>query len=99
MQVEVIRWLDTGMALAEGWKKAGFYASQANLTRMEVVTVGLLVYEDDDVVVVANSYDREHDAYVNAQVVAKVAIISRATPLLHEDVTLLTGLRTVEQAA
>lgn len=92
MQVDIIRWLDTGLAISEGWKRPEHYASQARTGRMEVVSAGLLVYEDDDVVVVANSYDPELDQFVNAQVIAKVAILSRATPLFDDDVRLLTGM-------
>lgn len=75
---EAVRWLDTGMAIAEGWKDAAYIRSQAKVGRMEVLSVGLLVFEDDDVVVLANSYDREHDAFHNAQVIAKAGILSRS---------------------
>jgi hypothetical protein len=99
MQVDVIRWLDTGMAVAEGWKSPDYYASQAKTARMEVISVGLLVYEDDDVVVLCTSYDREHDAYVNGQVIAKAGILTRGTMAWDGDVRLITGLPAIQEAA
>lgn len=92
MQVELIRWLDTGLAIAEGWKTPDWYASQAATRRMEVLSVGFLVHEDDDVIVLAQSYDPEHNQYVNAEVIAKQGIITRGTPMFDGDIRLLAQM-------
>lgn len=97
MQVELIRWLDTGLAVADGWQDVDYYKREGKCS--EVVSSGLLVFEDDDRVILANSYDPDHDTYVNAMVISKSAIITRATPTFDEDIRLLLGMKTDKVAA
>ena len=97
MQVDIIRWLDTGLAGSDGWKDKAFYMREGKCS--EVISAGLLVHEDEEVVIVANSYDPDNDLYVNAQVIAKSAIISRGTPCFDGDIRLLTGLPAERVAA
>ena len=57
MGLEVIRWRDSGMHLASEEWTSMTRVFQAVITGMEVTTVGMLVHEDDDVVILGLSID------------------------------------------
>lgn len=77
MTVEVIKWLDSGLSIADGWQTIEFYREAGRLDRMYAYTVGMVFHEDEDVVLVAQTYDPKHDTYINAQAIAKANITDR----------------------
>lgn len=90
MKVELVEWLDSGLSLHEGWATKEVYLAKAGLDRMAALSAGFVMHEDDDQLILALSYDAEHDTYFSAQVIAKSAIVRRET---------MGGLSVVRQAA
>lgn len=78
MRVEVVRWLDSGMALSDGWQSPEWFKERARTESMEVVSVGIPMHEDDEVVVLAATWDPALDQYLNAQVIVKANILARS---------------------
>jgi hypothetical protein len=75
---EAIRWRDSGMQLAnEEWTPIAMLRTRSVASAMEVVTAGLVVHEDDDVVVLGLSIDEPGKAVFGAQVIWKAAILER----------------------
>lgn len=72
-----ITWYDSGMHLDEGWATADKYTEDIDLDRLLVVTVGMLMHEDDDVVVLGLSYDPAHENWYGAQLIMKLNIQKR----------------------
>ena len=78
MGLEVIRWRDSGMHLAsEEWTSITRVRAQAVITGMEVTTVGMLVHEDDDVVILGLSIDETGGTVFGAQAIWKTCILER----------------------
>jgi hypothetical protein len=76
--LELIRWRDSGMHLAsEEWTSITRVCAQAVTSGMEVTTVGMLVHEDDDVVVLGLSIDESGGSVFGAQAILKVCILDR----------------------
>jgi hypothetical protein len=76
--LEVIRWRDSGMHLAsEEWTSITRVRAQAVVSGMEVTTVGMLVHEDDDVVVLGLSVDETGGTVFGAQAILKACILDR----------------------
>jgi len=76
--VEAIRWRDSGMHLAsEEWTPIANLRAQAVISGMEVTTVGVLVHEDDDVVVLGLSVDEVGGTVYGAQAIWKASILER----------------------
>jgi len=69
-------WLDSGMHIDHGWASRETYLEQANLNRMEVVSVGMLMDKADDTVALGFNYDPQHDTWIGAQLIARQNIIS-----------------------
>lgn len=63
------------MHLDLGWAPASRYIEKASegMTN-DVVSVGYLMAADEDIVVLAPTYDRDHDTYYGAQVIAREAV-------------------------
>ena len=77
MNIEYIRWLDSGTHLSDGWMKLEIVQQQAKASLQYVDTVGHVVYEDDEVVVLGLSVDEANDTVFGAQVIAKGNIVQR----------------------
>lgn len=76
--LEVIRWRDSGMHLAsEEWTSITRVRAQVSIAGMEVTTVGMLVHEDDDVVILGLSVDESSDTVFGAQAIWKACILDR----------------------
>jgi hypothetical protein len=69
-----VRWIDSGMHSDYGWAPAEKYIENADLHRMECVTVGIIMHEDEDIIVVALSHDPAHDKWISAQLIHKQSI-------------------------
>jgi hypothetical protein len=76
--VVAVRWLDSGMSLDRGWASRDSYVAQARIGRMIVRSVGYLMHEDEDVVVLALSYDPSGQTFYGAQVIARRSIVERS---------------------
>ena len=72
-----VTWLDSGMHIDHGWAPRSQYIEGVLLDRMHVTTVGMLMAEDEDTVLLGLNYDPAHDAWIGAQVISKGSIISR----------------------
>ena len=79
MNIEYVRWLDSGTHLHDGWMQLEVVQQQAPACLQEVDTVGHVVFEDDDVIVLGLSVDSNNATVFGAQVIAKSCIKHRAT--------------------
>jgi hypothetical protein len=78
MGLEVIRWRDSGMHLAsDEWTSIANLRARAVVSGMEVTTVGMLVHEDDDVVILGLSVDDAGGTVFGAQAIWKACILER----------------------
>ena len=77
MDIEYIRWLDSGTHLSDGWMKLEVVQQQAKASLQYVETVGHVVHEDDEVVVLGLSIDEANSTVFGAQVIAKGNIVQR----------------------
>ncbi len=71
-----IQWIDSGMHVDKGWKSLEDYKTDINISKATVETVGILMHEDEDSLMVGLSYDPTHDAWYGAQWVLKPNIVS-----------------------
>jgi hypothetical protein len=75
---EVIRWRDSGMHLAsDEWTAITRVRAQAVLTGMDVTSAGMLVHEDDDVVILGLSIDETGGTVFGAQAIWEASILER----------------------
>ena len=86
MDIEYVRWLDSGTHLHDGWMQLEVVQQQAKACLQEVETVGHVVFEDDDVIVLGLSVDAVNSTVFGAQVIAKQNIVTRGPLVLHESV-------------
>lgn len=70
-----VTWLDSGVHIDHGWASAEKYCESTGLNGMTVHTVGILMHEDEDTVMVGLSYDPTHDTWFGAQLIARQNII------------------------
>lgn len=76
--IEMVTWTDSGLQMhTDGWSNLDVFVSQAKKWNGVVTTVGTLIYEDENVLVLALSHDKENDAYYGAQLVWKPCVIER----------------------
>jgi hypothetical protein len=76
--IEAIRWRDSGMQLAsDEWTAIASLRARAVISGMEVTTVGVLVHEDDDVVILGLSIDEAAGSVFGAQAIWKASILER----------------------
>ena len=66
------------MSLSNGWDSVKNYAESATAENiMEAETIGYLVFEDEDIVMLAQTLDIGNGQMLNAQVIAKSCISER----------------------
>lgn len=76
--LEAIRWRDSGMQLAsDEWTPITSLRARSAIAGMEVITVGVLVHEDDDVVILGLSIDEAGGSVFGAQAIWKACILER----------------------
>jgi hypothetical protein len=76
--LEVIRWRDSGMHLAsDEWTPITDLRARSAVSGMEVTTVGMLVHEDEHVVVLGLSIDQTNGSVFGAQAIWKMCILER----------------------
>lgn len=76
-KVERVVWTDSGMFIDEGWASLSVYRSAAERWHGDVVTIGQPIYEDDRVLVLGLSHDRQTNNWYGAQLIAKQCIKER----------------------
>ncbi len=74
---EKVTWTDSGLQMTPGWADLSVYESAAREWTGTVTTIGMPIYEDDNVLVLGLSYDAENDNYYGAQLIAKNCVRSR----------------------
>ncbi len=70
-----IDWLDSGMQISPGWDTVVDHLAHWNLNDMRVSSVGMLAYEDDDVVGLALSISAAGGQVFGLQLIVKNNII------------------------
>lgn len=82
-QMVRVEWIDSGMARTNGWEKAEDIIEGLRRTPefMRVVSVGLLLFQDEEQVILAQSYDAHNENFVNAHGIYRPNVIS-IEPLL-----------------
>lgn len=86
MNIEYVRWLDSGTHLHDGWMQLEVVQQQAKACLQEVETVGHVVFEDDEVIVLGLSIDEANNTVFGAQVIAKQNIRFRSALLVAASV-------------
>jgi hypothetical protein len=65
-------WSDSGFAAGlDGWSPVSDLMKDWKPSNMEAVTVGMLMYEDDDVIGVALTYSESTDSVFNLQLIMR----------------------------
>lgn len=79
MRVSFVRWLDSGSHLDfdRGWKGLSDYVVRASLDNMVAESVGFVMHEDEDVLLLGQTRDTAGQSYVGAQAIAKQNILDR----------------------
>jgi hypothetical protein len=75
VKMEWVKWLDTGLAISDGWMTPEHILAHAQNQTVE--SVGFVMHEDTDIIVLTGSYAPDIDQHLNAQVIRKSAIIAR----------------------
>jgi hypothetical protein len=75
MRVERVTWLDTGLAISDGWMTPAHILEHA--TNQLVTSVGFVMYEDDDRLILTGTFAADIDQHLNAQSISKIAIRQR----------------------
>lgn len=73
----MVIWRDSGMQISEPWASTEVYKSYIRDWNGEVTSVGMLLHEDDSVLVLGLSYDPAGDHWFSAQLIYKPDIIER----------------------
>lgn len=75
--MEAVEWIDSGMHIDQGWAELEVYRSVAKQWNGRVTTVGIPIYEDDRMLVLALSRDDANGNAFGAQLIALSAIVKR----------------------
>lgn len=90
MKLVKVTWIDSGLHLSDdGWAPIETYVAKAIAADTTVETVGFLIHEDENMVVVGLSHDAYHGAIFGAQVIHRVGV--RSIEDLHEIHPVYTG--------
>ena len=72
----VVEWIDSGMHMDHGWATSEEYRARVSMDRLYVRTVGMLMDDNEDIVLVGLNYDPTHQAWVGVQAIQKSNITS-----------------------
>ena len=75
--IEQIVWVDSGMRLDQGWAPLSEYLAKASPSRTKVSTVGYIMHEDEEIILVGQSLDPAHDTWFGVQMILKKNVVSR----------------------
>ncbi len=71
-----VTWKDSGLHIDYRWAKLEKYMADASPFLSEVETVGVVMHEDEDIIMLGMSYDAVHDTWYGAQVILKQNVIA-----------------------
>ena len=70
-----VEWIDSGMSRSNGWEGALAFIEAAHAAdALKVVSVGWLLHSDEEHVIIAQSWDKENDQYLNGQIIWRKAM-------------------------
>lgn len=75
--VHAITWMDSGVHIDHGWGPRQSFMDAVSKQGMTVISVGMVMHEDDDVVLIGQTYDPGRDSWIAGQAIAKSNIIER----------------------
>ena len=80
IRMVLVTWLDSGLASSDAeWQTTEEIVGSMRLhdeSSMQVSTVGYLIHEDDEHLVVAQSYDPHNEHFLNAQMIFAPCVIA-----------------------
>ena len=79
-----IVWVDSGLSFASTWLEHSTIVERAMEWTGKIVSVGRVVYEDNERVVLGISYDQENDNWASVFLIAKQSILTRESLLPHD---------------
>lgn len=71
----LVRWIDSGMHVDHGWDTLDKYKEDIESMCLTVETVGKLMHETDDALMVGLTHDPTRSAWYGAQIICKSNII------------------------
>ena len=74
-----VQWLDSGQIIDLGWAKSAAYTAKATMESMNVTSVGIVMHEDPDILLLAQSHDPDNGNWLGVMAIAKDSIFSRKT--------------------
>jgi hypothetical protein len=77
VRVEKVIWLDSGFHISEGWRPVMETLADFRYDDMKVISAGIVVYEDDEIIGISATYSFQTEAAYGLQLIAKSNIISR----------------------
>lgn len=77
MKLEEITWIDSAKSWSTGWYSLEYITKEATEWSGTSNTVGYVVYEDDRVLVLAQTLDNESDKIANMFLLYKPCILNR----------------------
>lgn len=75
--MERIEWVDSGMSFASTWLSTSLIQERAREWHGVVVSVGQVVYEDEERLVLGLSHDAETDNWASCFAIYKPCILTR----------------------
>lgn len=76
MRLVKVTWIDSGLFLEEGWAPIEDYIVKAREHGLTVETVGLLAYEDGEMLAIGTSRDTGNDTILGVQVIHRANVLS-----------------------
>ena len=76
-KAEYVEWRDSGMFQADGWQKRWEFTQAKGDLHTPARSVGFVLHEDKDTLILSTTHDKAHDAYFGAQFIAKSNIVKR----------------------
>lgn len=77
MKIEKIVWMDSGFSHDDGWQSIVNIMKDWSPTKLETISVGIVAYEDDDVVGLSLTHSPSTDAYIGVMLIWKKSILTR----------------------
>lgn len=85
MNVERVIWIDSGFQISDGWTPVVSALSDFKFDDMQVITAGIVVYEDDDMLGLSTSYNPKSESFFGLQLIAKKNILLREVLSVFSD--------------
>lgn len=70
-----VEWVDSGAALYDGWEQPADMIERSKINDLMCMTVGFLLHEDEERVIVSLTWDSHHDAFVSGHNIFKPCIV------------------------